>query len=142
MTLKRQRRPGAGVGAEGIEHTGNVAQSKNTTPRRRPPYSRQFTPGAWRCILIRVGWPGRLQLPGGEIVLPDTEPADRFGWSLVRGQPVFCAPPQGFTADQGHLHELGMVLVASGASVVQLFDGERVVTDWWADASERPRGAA
>lgn len=77
---------------------------------------------------------------------PEFSPAqrllDRLDWSLVRGQPVFCAPPQGFTADQGHLRELGMQLAAAGASVVQLFDGERVVADWWANAGERPRGAA
>jgi len=142
MNLKRQRRPGAGVGAEGIEHTGRHAQSKSTTPRRRPPYSRQLAPGAWRCILVRVGWPERLQLLGGELVLPDGEPPHWFDWSAVRGRPAFCAAPQGFIVDQGQMHELGMELVAAGAAVVQLFDGERVVADWWADASERPRGAA
>lgn len=142
MTLKRQRRPGAGVGAEGRGHTAGGTQGEDTTRRRRPPYSRQFIPGAWRCIIIRIGWPDRLQLLGGELALPDGEPAGGFEWTLVRGRPAFCAPARGFVVDQGHLHELGMVLVASGASVVQLFDGERVVADWWADASERPRGAA
>ncbi|MGE3296484.1 MAG: hypothetical protein AB7I68_03945 [Porticoccaceae bacterium] len=72
------------------------------------------------------------------MALPDGEPPDRFDWSIVRGQFVRCTPPPDEIADHETLHELGMEMAAAGVAGLVLFDGERVLSEWWADAIERP----
>lgn len=88
--------------------------------------------------MICIGWPP-VTPPAEHVVAlpPDSHPSE-IDWSVLCGACVFVCPPPGCRADAGLLRELGRELAAAGARAVALFDGERVVAEWWRCADDRP----
>ena len=124
-------------------HSGAGTHSRalhaNCTPsRRRPPaYARDYQPGPNGLAVVCCGWPAAKPAPHVLVLPPDLRPAD-VGWDLLRGACVFVTPPPGCRTSADLLRELGRELAAAGARAVVLYDGARVLADWWRCAGERP----
>ena len=116
--------------------------------KRRPAFAKNFQPGTNGNAIVCIGWPPAQPLARHVVVLPpDLRPAE-IDWSLLLACAVFVAPAPGFRADPEPLCELlcellldlGVELARAGVRCFVLFDGERVIREYWHDSGDRPRG--
>ena len=134
--------------------------------KRRPAFAKNFQPGTNGNAVVCIGWPPAQPLARHVVVLPpDLRPAE-IDWSLLQACAVFVAPAPGFRADPKPSCELlcelrldvlrgpevlleqpqPLVEAVTGNDIVVglinrfvLFDGERVIREYWRDSGDRPR---
>ena len=110
--------------------------------KRRPAFANNFRPGANDFAVICIGWPPARPPARHVVVLPpDLRPAE-IDWGLVRTCAAFVTPVPGCRADPEQLRELllnlGVELARAGVRSFVLFNGERVIREYWRDRGDRP----
>lgn len=99
--------------------------------RKRPAFAKTFCPGQNGFAVLCVGWPPVFPPAGNVLALPPDESPTAIDWRLLKGRHVFVTPTPGAQAPRDVLRELGAELAAAGAASVTIFDGGRVLADWW-----------
>lgn len=142
--MAAQEKAPAVAAARGEAAFDRYRQRGNFAPtyrQRKPPYARQFRLGPRQTAVICLGWPPVQPPARNVLVLPNDEPAGRFDWSLLRGEFALCTPPPDEIAGHETLRLLAVELAAAGVAGLALFDGQRIVGEWWKEAPQS-RGAA
>lgn len=107
--------------------------------RRRPAYCSQFRPGPNGAARVCIGWPP-VNPPAADVVaLPPDIAAPAINWRALAGCHVFVQPAPGAMAARDELLALGAELAAAGVLSALLFDGSKVVAEYWKNAADRPR---
>lgn len=110
----------------------------NHSTRRAPAYAKTFRAAGNGDAILCVGWPPATPPSPHVLVLPPDSRPSEVDWSLLRDACVFVTPPPGCRVDVGLLREIGRELAAAGVRCLALFDGARVIGDWFRAADDRP----